>query len=112
MASVRMSGELRDRIFKNFEQQLYKVYENNSGLQDYLKSIIESFYSVEERQLMKDYLNVHERLFRMKHPKKNHEKFSPKKYFQTSYGSRHSDFNWVYLIIVHKNRVDEINKIC
>ena len=34
MASVRMSGELRDKIFKNFEQQLYKVYEDNSGLQD------------------------------------------------------------------------------
>ena len=70
MASVRMSGELRDKIFKNFEQQLYKVYENNSGLQDYLKSILESFYSVEERQLMQDYLDVHERLFRMKHPRK------------------------------------------
>ena len=81
MASVRMSGELRDKIFKNFEQQLYKVYEDNSGLQDYLKSILESFYSVEERQLMQDYLDVHERLFRMKYPKKNHEKFSPKKYF-------------------------------
>ena len=65
MASVRMSGELRDKIFKNFEQQLYKVYENNSGLQDYLKSVLESFYSVEERQLMKDYLDIHERLFRM-----------------------------------------------
>ena len=106
MASVRMSSELRDRIFKNFEQQLYKVYENNSGLQDYLKSILESFYSVEEREIMKDYLDVHERLFRMKHPKKNHEEFSPKKYFQTSYGSRHSDFNWVREVhfIINPNR--------
>ena len=104
MASVRMSGELRDKIFNNFEQQLYKVYENNSGLQDYLKSILESFYSVEERQLMQDYLDVHERLFRMKYPKKNHEKFSPKKYFG-SYG-RTSDFNWVREVhfIINPNR--------
>lgn len=107
MASVRMSGELRDKIFKNFERQLYKVYENNSGLQDYLKSILESFYSVEERQLMKDYLDVHERLFRMKHPKKNHEEFSPKKYFgMTSFGSRITDFNWVREVhfIINPNR--------
>jgi hypothetical protein len=104
MASVRMSGELRDKIFRNFEQQLYKVYENNSGLQDYLKSILESFYSVEERQLMQDYLDVHERLFRMKYPKKNHEEFSPKKYFG-SYG-RNSDFNWVREVhfIINPNR--------
>ena len=96
MASVRMSGELRDKIFKNFERQLYKVYENNSGLQDYLKSI-----------LMKDYLDVHERLFRMKHPKKNHEEYSPKKYFgMTSFGSRTTDFNWVRKIhfIINPNR--------
>jgi len=106
MASVRMSGELRNRIYSNFKKQLYKVYENNSGLQDYLKSIVESFYSVEERQIMKDYLEVHKRLFRMKNPNKNHEEFSPKKYFQTSYGSRHSDFNWVRQIhfIVNPNR--------
>jgi len=106
MASVRMSGELRDKIFKNFEQQLYKVYENNSGLQDYLKSVLESFYSVEERQLMKDYLDIHERLFRMKYPKKNHEKFSPKKYFGTVYGSRNTDFNWVREVhfIINPNR--------
>ena len=44
MASVRMSGELRDKIFKNFKEQIYKVYADNSGLQDYLKSIMESFY--------------------------------------------------------------------
>lgn len=108
MASVRMSGELRDKIFKNFEQQLHKVYENNSGLQDYLKSILESFYSVEERQLMQDYLDVHERLFRMKYPKKNHEEFSPKKYF-TVYGNRNSDFNWVREVhfIINPHRPDK-----
>ena len=81
MASVRMSGELRNRIFENFKRQIYKVYEDNSGLQDYLKSIMESFYSVEERELMSDYMELHERLFRMKYPKFDHEKFSPKKYF-------------------------------
>ena len=109
MASVRMSGELRDKIFKNFEQQLYKVYEDNSGLQDYLKSILESFYSVEERQLMQDYLDVHERLFRMKYPKKNHEEFSPKKYFGTVYGNRNSDFNWVREVhfIINPHRPDK-----
>tara|TARA_R100000458_G_C8278283_1_gene254248 strand:+ start:4717 stop:5553 length:837 start_codon:yes stop_codon:yes gene_type:complete len=107
MASVRMSGELRDKIFNNFEQQLYKVYEDNSGLQDYLKSVLESFFSVEERELMKDYLDVHERLFRMKYPKKNHEKFSPKKYFG-SYGGN-SDFNWVREVhfIINPNRPAE-----
>tara|TARA_R100000951_G_scaffold79338_1_gene67328 strand:+ start:996 stop:1853 length:858 start_codon:yes stop_codon:yes gene_type:complete len=106
MASVRMSGELRDKIFKNFERQLYKIYENNSGLQDYLKSVLESFYSVEERQLMQDYLEVHERLFRMKYPKKNHEKFSSKKYFGMTYGSTATDFNWVRKVhfIINPNR--------
>lgn len=109
MASVRMSGELRDKIFIKFEQQLYKVYEDNSGLQDYLKSVLESFYSVEERQLMKDYLDVHERLFRMKYPKFSHEEFSPKKYFGTVYGGRNSDFNWVREVhfIINPNRPAE-----
>ena len=93
MARVRMSGELRDRIYKNFKEQIYKVYENNSGLQDYLKSILESFYSVEERELMNDYLKLHERIFRFKNPKKANEEFSPKKYFKGYHGR--SDFNQV-----------------
>lgn len=107
MASVRMSGELRNKIFNNFEQQLYKVYEDNSGLQDYLQSVLKSFYSVEERELMKDYLDVHERMFRMKFPNKSNEKFSPKKYF-ASYG-RNSDFHWVREVhfIINPNRPTE-----
>ena len=107
MASVRMSGELRNRIFENFKQQIYKVYEDNSGLQDYLKSIMESFYSVEERELMSDYMELHERLFRMKYPKFDHEKFSPKKYFGSYQGPK--DFNQVREVhfIINSDRPDE-----
>ena len=107
MASVRMSGELRNRIFENFKRQIYKVYEDNSGLQDYLKSIMESFYSVEERELMSDYMELHERLFRMKYPKFDHEKFSPKKYFGSYQGPK--DFNQVREVhfIINSDRPDE-----
>jgi len=107
MASVRMSGELRNRIFENFKQQIYKVYEDNSGLQDYLKSIMKSFYSVEERELMNDYMELHERLFRMKYPKFNHEEFSPRKYFSSYEGPK--DFNQVREVhfIINSDRPDE-----
>jgi len=107
MASVRMSGELQDKIFKNFKEQIYKVYADNSGLQDYLKSIMESFYSVEERELMSDYMELHERLFRFKYPKFNHEEFSPKKYFGSYQGPK--DFNQVREVhfIINSDRPDE-----
>ena len=107
MASVRMSGELQDKIFQNFKEQIYKVYADNSGLQDYLKSIMESFYSVQERELMNDYMELHERLFRFKYPKKAHEEFSPKKYFGSYQGPK--DFNQVREVhfIINSDRPDE-----
>ena len=69
--------------------------------------MLEYFDAVEERLLMQEYVDVHESWCRMKDPKKNHEEFSPKKYFG-SYG-RNSDFNWVREVhfIINPNRPTE-----
>ena len=107
MASVRMSGDLRNEIYENFKKQIYKVYAKNSGLQDYLQSVAKSFHSVQETELMKDYMDLHERLFRFKYPKYNHEEFSPRKYFGSYNGPK--DFNQIKEMhfVINPNRPDQ-----